>query len=156
MASPHPYKNAFQCHKYSEGSPCLCPAWLEVVQQSAGNEPGAVISTVTKGCFYQLFPWLISGAIRQNNIATAEATAVRQDVHSLESRVEGLRSQVDERLQDVATGLRSLGSITGRMVLFGPPSTYNAEALRIENPAGRLIDSTSVEQIAGEVSTESD
>src|SRR5690349_5406353 len=97
----HPYINAFQCHKYVEGSPCLCPAWLEVLQQSAGNDP----ATQVKGCFYQLFPWLISGAIRQNNIATAEAVAVRCDVQNLESVVEGMRSQVDERLQDVAVGL---------------------------------------------------
>lgn len=154
MSQPHPYKNAFQCYKYKEDMACLCPAWLEVIQQAAGDQP----ATQVKGCFFQLFPWLISGAIRQNNIATMEATAVRQDVQSLGAEVGELRSQVSEQLQGVTARVWSLGSLMGSAGLFGPPpgALSNSNRLRVEIPSTRLIDGAGVEQVAGEVTTEGD
>lgn len=133
--SKHPYCNAFKCHLWRPDTPCLCPAWLEVVQQpdSSASEPARQV----KGCAFQMLPWLISGPIVKSNqalLAIDGKDGLRRDVQELRETVVGLEgemSELQERLGgEIASGLTRIG-----LAILDPIRAIN-EAARSLLPAG--------------------
>src|SRR5689334_5141213 len=72
----HPHAETLQCHKRVSDSPCKCRLWMDVIQNGNAVEPSRRVT----GCFFELFPWLISGAIVASNGASADVNALRNDV----------------------------------------------------------------------------
>jgi hypothetical protein len=72
----HPHRETLQCWKRVSDSPCKCRLWMDLVQEGNAVEPSHRVT----GCFFELFPWLISGAIVASNGAMADVNALRRDV----------------------------------------------------------------------------
>jgi hypothetical protein len=85
--SKHPFRNAFKCHLWQEGQPCLCPAWLSVVQEhdSSTGEPSRHVA----GCAFQLLPWLLTGPIVKSSQVLGEVAGMRRDVQQVQREVVG-------------------------------------------------------------------
>jgi len=113
----------WECDKRQEGVPCRCPAWRELVQE--GTADGSIPSKVVRGCHYDLFEWMISGAIRSNNRATAEASSVREDVQRLTAEV--------TRLKETLAGMGS----AMRLLAF---SGAAPELMPLRESAGTLVE----------------
>jgi len=77
-------------------NPCPQKCWMDVIQQGGGN--GQPSQRVT-GCFFQLFPWLISGAIQKNNEVIGDISAVRSDIDALKQRVDFLSVMQEQLIQ---------------------------------------------------------
>jgi hypothetical protein len=92
MASKHPFRNAFKCHLWTEGQPCLCPAWLSVIQErdSSTAEPSSHVA----GCAFQLLPWLLAGPIVKSSQVLGEVGAMRRDAQKLVAEVQGVKREV--------------------------------------------------------------
>lgn len=73
----HPHRETLQCWKRVSDTPCKCRLWMDVTQEGNATTP----SRRVQGCFFELFPWLISGAISASNGAMADVGALRQDMH---------------------------------------------------------------------------
>jgi hypothetical protein len=72
----HPHRETLQCWKRVSDSPCKCRLWMDVTQEGDAS----TASRRVQGCFFELFPWLISGAIVASNSAMADVNALRHDV----------------------------------------------------------------------------
>lgn len=72
----HPHRETLQCWKRVSDQPCKCRLWMDVTQEGDAT----TASRRVQGCFFELFPWIISGAIVASNSAMADVNALRHDV----------------------------------------------------------------------------
>jgi hypothetical protein len=90
-----PTRDNLLCHLRKPDVPCRCVFWMEVAQKGADGQPDHLV----KGCFRDMLPFMLNGAIRQSNRAADQADAARQDIQRVEQvsgmlvRLVGLGSQ---------------------------------------------------------------
>ncbi len=71
------YKQAFKCHKCPERSDENgCPAWNEIIMTNVqtGEEK------ITKGCNFQLMPFIMTEAIKASNTSANTFAAIKNEI----------------------------------------------------------------------------
>ena len=71
------YKQAFKCHKCPERSDENgCPAWNEIIMTNVqtGEEK------ITKGCNFQLMPFIMTEAIKASNTSANTFSAIKNEI----------------------------------------------------------------------------
>jgi len=84
-------------------NPCPQKCWMDVIQEKGNGQ----LSQRVTGCFFQLFPWLISGAIQKNNEVIGDISAVRSDIDTLKQRIDFLSGMQEQLIQVSRTILTS-------------------------------------------------
>ena len=74
------YNKAFQCAKTGECPQTNgeegCPAWCEVIMTN--NQSGEL--KVSKGCSFQMLPFLITESIKASHIATGTTADIKNEI----------------------------------------------------------------------------
>ena len=71
------YKRSFKCHKCPERSDeDGCPAWNEIIMTNVqtGEEK------ITKGCNFQLMPFIMTEAIKASNTSASTFAAIKNEI----------------------------------------------------------------------------
>jgi len=78
-----PTVDNLQCHLRKPNTPCKCVAWIEARQKGSDGQPDQYVS----GCFRDMIPFIMNGAVVQSNKAIEQIDAARQDIQRVEARV---------------------------------------------------------------------
>jgi len=94
------------------GSPCRCRKWQRITQQ--GDESKGKPARTIEGCFYELFPWMVSGAIIKAGLAAAMTDNLRRDVQGMGEKIGGVERAVVGGLNRIgAAVVDGLGRLAG-------------------------------------------
>jgi len=71
------YKRAFKCHKCPEQhGENGCPAWNEIIMTNLQTGK----DQITKGCHFQLMPFIMTEAIKASNTSTNTFSSIKNEI----------------------------------------------------------------------------
>jgi hypothetical protein len=71
------YKNAFKCHKCPQSNgEDGCPAWNEIIMTNIQTGE----DKITKGCTFQLMPFIMTEAIKASNTSANTFAAIKNEI----------------------------------------------------------------------------